>query len=122
MEVDPKSTDLQEMQDDTQPKAGRIRMYTSGCAKNQKRCWNSTLSPPNARSKVGIDSEPSRITLNSPPVSTGSVVTNRIDVIKTDHTKEETFIRLSPGERIATMVAQKFREVTNEATPDIIKP
>ena len=28
------------------PNAGRIRMYTSGCPKNQKRCCQMTGSPP----------------------------------------------------------------------------
>ena len=30
------------------PNAGRMRMYTSGCPKNQKRCCHSKGSPPPA--------------------------------------------------------------------------
>merc|ERR1719419_1079877 len=33
------------------PKPGRIRMYTSGCPKNQNRCWERIGSPPPAGSK-----------------------------------------------------------------------
>ncbi|KAL1489874.1 hypothetical protein ABEB36_013802 [Hypothenemus hampei] len=33
------------------PNPGRIRIYTSGCPKNQKRCWYRIGSPPNAGSK-----------------------------------------------------------------------
>ena len=33
------------------PKAGRMRMYTSGCPKNQKRCCQMIGSPPPAGSK-----------------------------------------------------------------------
>jgi len=30
---------------ETIPNAGIIRIYTSGCPKNQKRCWYNTGSP-----------------------------------------------------------------------------
>jgi len=35
---------------ETIPKAGMIIMYTSGCPKNQKRCWYKIGSPPAAGS------------------------------------------------------------------------
>lgn len=38
----------------TIPKAGKIRIYTSGCPKNQKRCWYNTGSPPPAGSKNDV--------------------------------------------------------------------
>ena len=28
------------------PKAGKIKIYTSGCPKNQNKCWNGNKSPP----------------------------------------------------------------------------
>lgn len=30
----------------TIPKAGKIKTYTSGCPKNQNKCWNRMGSPP----------------------------------------------------------------------------
>ena len=35
---------------DTTPNAGNINMYTSGCPKNQNKCWYSIGSPPPAGS------------------------------------------------------------------------
>src|SRR5260221_10804251 len=42
------------MMDDTIPKTGRIRTYTSGWPKNQKMCWNITGSPPPAALKKEV--------------------------------------------------------------------
>ena len=36
------------------PNAGRIRMYTSGCPKTQKRCCQSIGSPPAAGTKKPV--------------------------------------------------------------------
>jgi hypothetical protein len=36
------------------PKQGITIMYTSGCPKNQNRCWNKTVSPPPEKSKTEV--------------------------------------------------------------------
>ena len=40
---------------ETMPKAGSATMYTSGCPKNQNRCWNSNGLPPRYASGCPID-------------------------------------------------------------------
>jgi len=37
---------------ETIPKAGTTTTYTSGWPKNQNRCWNSKLSPPDVKKTV----------------------------------------------------------------------
>lgn len=39
------------MIEEIKPNAGNIKIYTSGCPKNQKRCWKSKRSPPRKGSK-----------------------------------------------------------------------
>lgn len=68
------------------PKPGRIRMYTSGWPKNQKRCWYSTGSPPPAGSKNVVFRFRSVSSIVMPAASTGSESSNRTAVMSTDHT------------------------------------
>ena len=53
------------------PKAGRIMMYTSGCPKNQKMCWNITGSPPPAAVKNAVPKYLSVSSMVTAPASTG---------------------------------------------------
>lgn len=39
------------MIEEIKPNAGNIKIYTSECPKNQKRCWKSKRSPPRKGSK-----------------------------------------------------------------------
>lgn len=43
--------DISEIMQDTIPKAGKIKIQTSGCPKIQKMCTNNKGSPPPAGSK-----------------------------------------------------------------------
>ena len=59
-------------------------MYTSGCPKNQKKCWYNTGSPPKAGSIYTVLYRVSDTRVPSVPVSTGSILSssrNRIDIL-----------------------------------------
>ena len=62
---------------ETMPKAGRIRMYTSGCPKNQKMCWNITGSPPPAAVKKVVPKKWSVSSIVTAPASTGITAISR---------------------------------------------
>ena len=53
------------------PNPGIIRMYTSGCPKNQNKCWNRMGSPPPAGSKKELLKFRSVRIMVIPPASTG---------------------------------------------------
>lgn len=59
-------------------------MYTSGCPKNQKRCWYNNRSPPPTGSKKLVLKFLSKNNIVMAAASTGSAKTNKKDVTKTD--------------------------------------
>ena len=59
------------------PKAGNMRMYTSGCPKNQKMCWNITGSPPPEAEKKLVAKKWSVSSMVTAPASTGMVAMSR---------------------------------------------
>ena len=61
----------------TMPKAGRIMMYTSGCPKNQKMCWNITGSPPPEAVKKLVAKYLSVSSMVTAPASTGMTAISR---------------------------------------------
>lgn len=68
------------------PKPGRIKIYTSGCPKNQNKCWYRIGSPPPAGSKNVVLKFRSVKSIVMAPASTGSESNRRIAVINTAHT------------------------------------
>jgi hypothetical protein len=68
------------------PNPGRIKIYTSGCPKNQNRCWNRMGSPPPTGSKKVVFRFRSVRSMVIAPASTGRAATKRQEVIATDHT------------------------------------
>lgn len=68
------------------PNPGRIRMYTSGCPKNQKRCWYRIGSPPPAGSKKVVLRFRSVSSMVIPAANTGRERRSRTAVISTDQT------------------------------------
>ena len=68
------------------PKPGRIRIYTSGCPKNQNRCWNKIGSPPPDGSKKEVLKFRSVRSMVIAPAKTGIDNKSKIAVINTDHT------------------------------------
>jgi hypothetical protein len=61
-------------------------MYTSGCPKNQNRCWYKIGSPPPAGSKNEVLKFRSVSSIVIAPASTGKDKRSRIVVIKIDQT------------------------------------
>jgi hypothetical protein len=72
----------------TIPKAGNINTYTSGCPKNQKRCWNKTGSPPPTGMKYTVAVFLSKIIIVIAAAKTGKDSKSRNDVISIDHTNK----------------------------------
>lgn len=71
---------------DTMPNPGRIRIYTSGWPKNQKRCWNNTGSPPPQGSKKEVLRFRSVSSMVIAAASTGRARSSIMAVISTDQT------------------------------------
>jgi hypothetical protein len=69
------------------PNPGRMRIYTSGCPKNQNKCWYRIGSPPPAGSKKEVLRLRSVKSIVIAPAKTGRDNRRRIAVRKTDHTK-----------------------------------
>ena len=99
------------------PNPGRIRIYTSGCPKNQKRCWYRMGSPPPAGSKKAVFKLRSVRSIVIAPASTGSERRRRIAVIFTAHTNRGIRSRRRPWFRILMMVVIKFRAPRIDETP-----
>lgn len=70
------------------PNPGRIKIYTSGCPKNQKRCWYKMGSPPPAGSKKVVFRLRSVSSIVIPAARTGSERSSSTAVINTDHTNK----------------------------------
>jgi len=73
------------------PKPGRIKIYTSGCPKNQNKCWNNTGSPPPKGSKKEVLRLRSVKSIVIPPAKTGRDNNSKIAVNKTDHPNKGIF-------------------------------
>jgi len=68
------------------PNPGKIKMYTSGCPKNQNKCWYKIGSPPPAGSKKDVLKFRSVNSIVIAPANTGKDNSNSNAVINTDHT------------------------------------
>src|SRR6266545_5660188 len=114
----------------TMPIAGRIRTYTSGCARNQKRCCHSSGLPlpatasafpettrPLGRKKLVPASR--SINCSTPAASSGgNASSNRNDVTNCAHTKNGSRIQLRPLARSCTVVTMKLIEPSSD---DVIR-
>lgn len=90
------------------PNAGRIKIYTSGCPKNQNKCWNRMGSPPPVGSKKDVLRLRSVNNIVIPPAKTGKARRRRMTVIKTDHTNRGISSIVSPGIRMLIIVLIKL--------------
>jgi len=90
------------------PKPGIIKIYTSGCPKNQKRCWYNIGSPPPATSKNDVLKFLSVKTIVIAPANTGNDNNNRTAVITTAHPNNASLCNLIPGLLIFNIVVIKF--------------
>lgn len=68
------------------PKPGRMRIYTSGCPKNQNKCWYRIGSPPPEGSKNVVFKFRSVRSIVIPAARTGRDNRSRTAVTKTAHT------------------------------------
>jgi len=103
------------------PKPGIIRMYTSGCPKNQKRCWNKIGSPPPAVSKNDVLKFLSVNTIVIPPAKTGKDNNNKTAVITTAHPNKANLCSLIPGVLILIIVVIKLIAPNKLLTPERCK-
>lgn len=100
------------------PKPGIIKMYTSGCPKNQKRCWYKIGSPPPATSKNDVLKFLSVKTIVIAPANTGRDNNNNTAVITTAHPNKANLCNLIPGLLIFNIVVMKFIAPNKLLTPD----
>ena len=80
-------------------------MYTSGCPKNQKICWNMTGSPPPAALKKLVPKWMSNNIIVPAPANTGMTAISKYAVISQVQINNGIFISVMPGARIFKMVA-----------------
>ena len=62
------------------PNAGSISIYTSGCPKNQNKCWNNKRSPPRIGSKNDVLKCRSKMIIVIQPANTGRDMINSKEV------------------------------------------
>lgn len=99
------------------PKPGRIKIYTSGWPKNQKRCWKRTGSPPPAGSKNVVFILRSVNNIVIAPARTGKDNKRRIAVIKIAHKKSDICSGNILGLRKFIIVVIKLSAPKIEDTP-----
>lgn len=99
------------------PNPGRIRIYTSGCPKNQNRCWYSTGSPPPEGSKKEVFRFRSVRSIVIAPARTGRDRRRRIVVILTDQMNKGTRSIRYPWTRRLITVVMKLIEPRIEDVP-----
>jgi len=90
------------------PNPGKIKMYTSGCPKNQNKCWYKIGSPPPAGSKKEVFKLRSVKSIVIAPAKTGRDSNRRIAVRNTDHTNKGVRSQVIPTVRILIIVVIKF--------------
>lgn len=93
---------------DTIPNPGRIKIYTSGCPKNQNRCWYKIGSPPPAGSKKDVFKLRSVNSIVMAPARTGRDNSSKMAVKNTDHTNRGVRSHVIPVVRILMIVVIKF--------------
>src|SRR5690606_5757664 len=102
---------------ETMPKAGRMRMYTSGWPKNQKMCWYITGSPPPEALKKVVAKKWSVSSIVTAPASTGSVAVSRSAVIHQVHTNSGMCSSDMPGARMFMTVTMTLMAPMIEEAP-----
>jgi len=99
------------------PNPGRIRIYTSGCPKNQNKCWYRIGSPPPAGSKNVVLKFRSVNNIVIAPANTGKDNKSKMAVIKTDQTNKGMESNLMQEERMFIMVVIKLIAPRIEEAP-----
>lgn len=99
------------------PKPGKIRIYTSGCPKNQNKCWYKMGSPPPAGSKKVVFKLRSVRSIVMPAARTGRDRSSKTAVIRTDHTNKGVWYCVVEGGFIFRMVVMKLIAPRIDETP-----
>lgn len=99
------------------PKAGRIKIYTSGCPKNQNKCWYRTGSPPPAGSKKEVFKLRSVRSIVIAPAKTGRDKRSKMAVINTAQTNKGIWSIVMPNDRMLITVVIKFTAPRIDDTP-----
>lgn len=99
------------------PNPGRIKIYTSGCPKNQNKCWYKMGSPPPAGSKNEVFRFRSVKSIVIAPANTGRERRRRMAVMNTDQTNNGVRSHVIPGLRMLIMVVIKLIAPKIDDTP-----
>lgn len=99
------------------PNPGRIRMYTSGCPKNQNKCWYRIGSPPPEGSKKEVLKLRSVKSIVIAAAKTGRDNRRRIAVNFTAQTKSGIRSKRIPLDRILIIVVIKLIAPRIEEAP-----
>ena len=99
------------------PNPGKIKMYTSGCPKNQNRCWYRMGSPPPAGSKKVVFRFRSVSSIVMPAANTGRDRSRSTAVIRTDHTNRGVWYCDIAGGFILMIVVIKLMAPKIDETP-----
>jgi hypothetical protein len=101
------------------PNPGKMRIYTSGCPKNQKRCMNKIGSPPPTGSKKAVPTFRSISSIVKPDPSTGIDLINRKDVTIIEIKNKATWCMLKFFGKNTTILVRKFRAPEMDEIPAI---
>ena len=96
-------------------------MYTSGCPKNQNKCWYKIGSPPPAGSKKVVLKFLSVNNIVIAPARTGRDRRSKTAVIRTDQTNKGNLSKVIPGALILNIVVMKFIAPIIEEAPAACK-
>jgi hypothetical protein len=99
------------------PNAGSIKIYTSGCPKNQNKCWYKIGSPPPVISKKVVLKFLSVSSIVIAPASTGKDNNSKIAVTLAPHTNKGIRNKCIPGVLILNTVVRKLIDPNNEERP-----
>jgi hypothetical protein len=94
---------------------------TSGCPKNQNKCWYNIGSPPPAVSKKDVLKFLSVNTIVIPPAKTGRDSKSNTAVITTAQPNKANLCSLIPGALIFSIVVMKFIAPNKLLIPDRCK-
>jgi len=102
---------------DTIPNPGKIKIYTSGCPKNQNKCWNSIKSPPPEGSKNDVLRFRSVNNIVIHAASTGKANINNVAVINNDQVNKGINSNSICDTRIFKIVVIMFNDPIIEEAP-----
>lgn len=108
------------------PNPGKIKMYTSGCPKNQNRCWYKIGSPPPDGSKKEVFKLRSVKSIVIAPAKTGKERIKSIAVIKIDQGKRGIWLSFKLLGIIfkivqIKLIAPKIEEIPAKCKEKIVK-